>query len=87
MQSASRRHSASSSARRATHRPASHTARKREAGSGTTIAQAISSHLRAAHRTWAHCCCAAWSFAALIAYGARGQHAPQHPSKVVMAHS
>lgn len=67
VQSASLRHSATSDTRRATQRPASHTARKLLAGSGTTIAQTTSSHAGALHRTAMHRCCAAFRFAALIA--------------------
>lgn len=67
VQSASRRHSATSDTRRATQRPASHTARKLLAGSGTTIAHATSSHAGALHRTAMQRCCAAFRFAALIA--------------------
>lgn len=67
VQSASLRHSATSEARRATQRPASHTARKLLGGSGTTIAHATSSHEGALHRTAMHRCCAAFRFAALIA--------------------
>jgi hypothetical protein len=81
------RHSADAAAGRATHRPASHTARKALGGSGTTAAHSTRSHGGAAHRTAAHRCCEACSAFTLIAYGATGQQPPQHPVKVVMVHS
>ncbi|MEW6430778.1 MAG: hypothetical protein AB1730_04655 [Myxococcota bacterium] len=67
VQSAALRHSATSVVRRATHRPASHTARKLLAGSGTTIAHAASSQEGDLHRSAAQRCCAAFKPDALIA--------------------
>jgi LSD1 subclass zinc finger protein len=67
VQSASTRHSGTSVTRRATQRPAWHTARKALSGSGTIIAHATSSHCSALQRTAMHMRCAACNASTLMA--------------------